>query len=78
MPFFTVRQNKRYQATVSLNFVERLASNEMVGRKFRDLGFTEVQVTGKGRTRYVRALWPAKEASAEIPPQIRSIEEIET
>jgi hypothetical protein len=77
MPLFTVHQGKRYRATVALNLVERLASNEIVARKFCDLGFSDVQVSGRGGTRSVQALWPAQDTSAEIPPQIKSIEEVE-
>jgi hypothetical protein len=77
MPMFTVRQGKRYRATIVLNWVERLASNEIVAQKFRALGFSDVQVLGRGGTRSARALWPAQDASAEIPAQIKSIEEVE-
>ena len=76
MPLFTVRQGKRYRATVSLNLVERLASNEMIAQKFRDMGFSKVVVSGRGSTRSADALWPAQDASAEIPAQIKSIEEV--
>lgn len=77
MPLFTVRQGKRYRATISLSWVERLASNEMVAQKLRAVGFTEVRVSGHGNTRTADALWPAQDASAEIPTQIKSIEEVE-
>jgi hypothetical protein len=77
MPTFTVRQGKRYRATILLNWVERLASNEIVAQKFRDLGFSDVRVSGRGGTRSAQAIWPAQNASAEIPPQIKSIEEVE-
>jgi hypothetical protein len=76
MSLFTVRQGKRYRATVSLNLLERIASNEMIAQKFRDMGFSEVRVSGRGSTRRADALWPAQEASAEIPAQIKSIEEV--
>jgi hypothetical protein len=77
MPMFTVHQGKRYQATVSLNWVERLASNQLVAQKFRDLGFSDVQVSGRGSTRSAQALWPAQDASAEIPAQIKTIKEVD-
>jgi len=56
--------------------VERLASNDLVAQKFRELGFSDVRVSGKGSTRRAEALWPARDASAEIPTQIKSITEI--
>jgi hypothetical protein len=77
MAQFTVHQGKRYRATISLNLIERLASNEMVAQKFRDLGFSEVRVSGRGGTRGAHALWPSQDATAEIPPQIKSIDEVE-
>jgi len=77
MPMFTVRRGKRYQATILLNWIERLANNEIVAQKFRDLGFSDVQVLGRGGTRSAQALWPVRDATAEIPPQIKTIEEVE-
>jgi hypothetical protein len=47
----------------------------MVAQKFRDLGFSEVRVSGG--TRSAHALWPLQDATAEIPPQIKSIDEVE-
>jgi hypothetical protein len=74
---FTVHRGKRYRATILLNWIERLASNEIVAQKFRDLGFSDVRVSGQGGTRSAQALWSAQDASAEIPPQIKKIEEVE-
>jgi hypothetical protein len=76
MPTFTVQRGKRYQAILSLDWVERLASNEILAQKFRELGFSDVRVSGKGSTRSAEALWPAQAASAEIPAQIKSIKEV--
>jgi hypothetical protein len=76
VPLFTVRQGKRYRATVSLNWVERLPSNQAIAQKFLDVGFSDVHVLGRGGTRSANARWPAQDASAEIPTQIESIEEV--
>ena len=35
---FTIREGKRYCATLALNSVERLADNALIARKFRALG----------------------------------------
>ena len=51
MPIYTVRKGKRYQATITLGLLQNVASNDMVADRFRDAGFTEVEVTGSGRTR---------------------------
>lgn len=77
MPTFTVHQGRRYRATISLNWLEQLASNETVAQKLRDVGFSDVHVSGRGGTRRAEALWPVRDASAEIPAQIKSIEEVD-
>ena len=45
---FTVREGKRYRATLALNSVERLTDNALIARKFRALGFSKVRVSGAG------------------------------
>jgi hypothetical protein len=78
VPLFTAHQGKRYRATVSLGWIERLASNEIIAQKFRDLGFSDVQVVGRGNRRSVKALWSKEDATGEIPPRIKSIDEVDT
>lgn len=78
MATFTVRKGRRYRAAIALNWLEQLASNEDVAQTIRDAGFVDVKVEGKGRTRRATARWPRKDATAEIPPQITKIAEIET
>lgn len=77
MAIYTVRKGMRYRATITLGFVQRLASNEMVAVKFREAGFTDVEVSGAGRNRLGQALWPLEDASAEIPDEVISVSEIE-
>ncbi len=77
MPVFTVHQGKRYRATITLGFFQSLASNEMVAGKFEDVGFTEVEVSGSGRNRLGKGLWPHPDAPADAPPEITSVTEIE-
>jgi hypothetical protein len=48
----------------------------MVARQIADAGFTEVEVTGDGREREAKALWPLEDATADIPRQIKRIVEI--
>jgi|GEM_PF-3054027 hypothetical protein len=58
MARYTLRKGKRYRATISLGLFQGVASNEMVANKFREAGFTEVEVApaacglapGSGRT----------------------------
>ena len=70
---FTVHQGKRYRATLSLNSVERLADNALIARKFRAFGFSGVRVSGAGAIRRVEGVWPRKDASATLPPQIVAV-----
>ena len=70
---FTVREGKRYCATVALNSVEQLADNAPIARKFRALGFSRVHVSGTGATRRVEGVWHRKDASATLPRQIVAV-----
>ena len=70
MATFTVRQGKRYRATLSLGWLERWASNETIAGKLREAGFSEVKVEGSGGTRQAEALWPGPDTTAEMPSQI--------
>ena len=74
MPLYTVRKGQRYRATISLGWVQSVASNETVADKFRELGFEEVRVWGTGRRRMGTALWPKEDVSAEIPDEITDIQ----
>ena len=77
MANFTVQKGKRYQARIRLGLFTSVASNEEVADKFREAGFTEVSVSGSGRERQGEGLWPHPDASAEVPDEITSVEEIE-
>ena len=76
MATFTVHQGRRYQATIALGFLERLASNEMIADRLRQAGFAEVRVSGSGATRTAEGLWPSADATAEMPAQIVSVAEV--
>ena len=51
MPTYTVQKGKRYKATIALGFVQSWFSNATVAGKFQEVGFTEVEVSGSGRSR---------------------------
>jgi hypothetical protein len=70
---FTLQAGKRYKATVTLGFVERLASNDTIAEKFRAAGFTDVEVTGEGGTRYAEGVWNADNIRPTYPAQISDI-----
>lgn len=76
MAKYTVRKGKRYRATIRLGLFKSVASNEQVADQFRAAGFTEVSVSGSGRERRGKGLWPHPDATAEVPDEIASVEEI--
>jgi len=73
MPRYTVEKGKRYQAKIQLGLLQSIASNDMVAGKFRELGFTDVAVTGSGSTRVAKGLWPYDDATADIPDEVSEI-----
>jgi hypothetical protein len=70
---FTVHQGKRYRAILDLTSIEQLADNALIAQKFRDLGFSRVRVSGAGARRRVDGVWPGKDTSANMPPQIVAV-----
>ena len=78
MARFTVKQGRRYQANLRLGLLQSWASNDTVGGKFEEVGFTDVEVTGSGRNRLAKGLWPHPDTSADLPaeiiPPVREIE----
>ena len=73
MATFTVKQGKRYRATISLGLVERLASNDMIADRLRAAGFTDITASGSGATRVAEARWPGADATAEMPSQVTDV-----
>jgi hypothetical protein len=73
---FTVRQGKRYRATITLNWLESWASNDTIAEKLRAVGFADVSVTGSGFTRVGEATWPGPDATAEMPSQLAEVKEL--
>jgi hypothetical protein len=76
MTTFTVRRNTRYRATIRLGLLEQLAGNETIADHLREAGFADVSVEGAGDTRLAEATWPLDDATATLPPQIASVDEI--
>ena len=73
MSKFTVEKGKRYRATITLGLLQSVASNEMVADKLIEAGFTDVSVTGSGRTRIATGLWTKDTVSGAIPSEISDI-----
>mgnify|MGYP001262291682 CR=1 FL=1 len=73
MAVFTVRQGRRYRATITLGWLERWASNDEIAEKLRAVGFSNVTVTGSGWTRVADASWPGPDTTGEMPSQITQV-----
>jgi hypothetical protein len=76
MTTFTVRQGKRYRATIRLGFLEQLAGNTTIAARLSEAGFADVRVWGAGPVRTAEALWPDADQSADLPAQISSVVEL--
>lgn len=74
---FTFHQGRRYRLSISLGFVEQVASNDLIKGKLLETGFTEVSVAGAGRSREASALWPRPSGTGELPAQVASVVEVE-
>jgi hypothetical protein len=73
---FTLQRGKRYRSTLTLGFIERLLDNEVIAEKFREAGFTDVEVTGHGEIRHAEGVWNSDDTRPTYPPQISDISEV--
>lgn len=73
---FTLQRGKRYKSTITLGFVERIASNDIIAEKFRAAGFTDVRVTGQGEIRHAEGVWSGDDVRPTFPPQISDFSEV--
>ncbi len=76
MADFTVEKGKRYRATITLGMLQSMASNETVAQKLTEAGFTDVSVTGSGRTRTATGQWAKDTVSGAIPQEISGISQL--
>jgi hypothetical protein len=73
---FTVRQGRRYAATIVLSGLEQLASNGDIAHRLKQYGFVDVVVTGSGSTRRAEATWNGPDTTAQLDNYLRDITEI--
>jgi hypothetical protein len=76
MAAFTVSRGKRYRASISLGMLERFAGNDVIARRLRAAGFSDISVSGSGAKRLAEARWEGPDASAELPKQVTRVVEI--
>jgi hypothetical protein len=77
MAQFTVRQGRRYKATIKLGLLESFAGNELIAERLREAGFDDITVEGRGAMRYAEASWPNADTTAEMPAQISAVTEVD-
>ncbi len=68
-----LEQAQKYRAQLSLGMLERMAGNETIAAKFREVGFTEVVVTGNGSARQAIGVWPHDTREVDLPSQVVSV-----
>jgi peptidoglycan hydrolase-like protein with peptidoglycan-binding domain len=73
---FNLMQGKRYRGKITLAGIEAWASNSMVADKFKELGFTEVKITGGGGTRIGEGKWSKPDQKVPMPSQISEVVEV--
>jgi hypothetical protein len=76
-PPFGVSTARSYFVRILCCWLERLASNATIAAPLREAGFAEVSVSGGGATRHATALWPLDDKTAEVPPQVVEIVELD-
>jgi predicted chitinase len=73
---FSLVKGKRYKGKITLTGFESWASNSMVADKFRELGFTDVSISGSGGTRTGEGKWDKPDQSIPMPSQISDVVEV--
>ncbi len=77
MPTFMFRRGCRYGANAKLGLDEVGYSNGDIAGLLARIGFADVEVTGGGTVRHIRATWPREDASRALPSQVRDLHEID-
>lgn len=72
----TVKQGHRYAGRIKLGMFERIASNDLIAKKFKDVGFDEVTVTGSGSERIARGRWTGEDTTADMPSQVVEVKDL--
>lgn len=73
---FSLKKGKRYKASIVLGMFERMVSNEQLAVELKNIGFTDIIVSGQGGVRYIVAKWDRADATREIPRQVHEIIEL--
>lgn len=66
----------RYRAELRLSWSESFAGNSTIREKLVEAGFTNVTVSGDGRSRRAEGTWAGGEEDVVLPEQIANVEAI--
>jgi len=69
---FTVEPDKSYWAKIRLLGFMTIATNSQIADKFKELGFVDVEVKGKGEVRIASGKWTGVEATVDLPKEVVS------
>lgn len=72
----TITKFKKYEAQISLGFIEGLAPNHVIAEKLQQAGFTNVIVEGSGASRRATGVWKGETQNVDLPQQIKCIKEL--
>jgi hypothetical protein len=73
---FNLVKGKRYKGKITLTGFETWASNSMVAEKFSELGFTDVDISGSGSTRFGVGRWDKPDQTVPMPSQVSDVVEV--
>jgi transketolase N-terminal domain/subunit len=76
-----IKNGKKYQANIILNWAESFAGNATIKSKLEAVGFKDVKVSGVDYNRVAEGIWVGDDiddATELLPEQIREVKEIET
>ncbi len=76
MPTFTFEKGCRYAATAKLDLSEIGYDNDTIAMLLARVGFADIEVTGGGTVRHIKATWPSEDATRALPSQVRDIHEL--
>lgn len=76
MAKYTLGHGKSYKATLTLGWIEQIASNDQIAGEFAKAGFSDVVVEGSGETRIAQGVWSGESMQVSLPEQITEISEL--
>lgn len=73
MADFKLTKGQRYQATLTLGWLESFAGNDLISGELERAGFGNVVVTGEGETRVAEGVWIGESTDVSLPHQVTDV-----